>query len=130
MSSKALDVKVNVEEKPENTSSATTSAKPSGTGSAITTSPNAEVAMQLIYPKEPTRIYVPVDLDGTLSKTVFTIAHRLQNIKIHWHLDEYYIGSTTDFHNMELSPTAGRHKLALVDEKGGRLELDFEIIEK
>lgn len=91
---------------------------------------NAEVAMQLIYPKEPTRIYVPVDLDGTLSRTVFTIAHRLQNIEIHWHLDEYYIGSTTDFHNMELSPSAGRHKLALVDEKGGRLELDFEIIEK
>lgn len=84
--------------------------------------------MQLIYPENSTKIYVPVNLDGSMSKTVFKLAHRQDNKKIHWHLDRAYIGTTEDFHNMELQPDAGKHHLALVDEEGNRLELDFEII--
>jgi penicillin-binding protein 1C len=88
------------------------------------------VNMQLIYPKQLTQIYVPVDLDGRLSKTVFKVAHRSPGNVIHWHIDEAYIGQTKDFHSMELAPSVGKHKLVLVDEKGERLERSFEIIGK
>ena len=87
-------------------------------------------AMELIYPKYPTRIYVPVDLDGKPSKTVFTVAHRKPDATIYWHLDEAYIGSTTTFHSFELDPPEGKHVLTLVDEEGRRLEQPFEIIKK
>ena len=89
-----------------------------------------EQNMQLIYPKYPTRIYVPIDLDGEQSKTIFKVAHRLPDITIHWHLDEYYLGSTTNFHSKELSPPVGKHLLTLVDANGNRLEQPFEIIGK
>lgn len=86
--------------------------------------------MQLIYPKELTKIFVPIDLDGKLSRTIFKVAHRTPTETIHWHLDESYLGSTIDFHEMELNPVQGYHLLTLVDEKGNRLERKFRIIGK
>lgn len=86
--------------------------------------------MELIYPKFATKIYVPIDLDGQYSKTIFTVAHRQAERTIYWHLDAQYLGATQHFHSMELQPAAGKHQLTLVDEKGNRLERWFEIIEK
>lgn len=86
--------------------------------------------MQLIYPKNPTRIYVPVDLSGKLSSTVFRVAHRSRSAEIFWHLDGNYLGSTTVFHQMALQPPIGQHTLALVDRDGYRLEQTFEIVGK
>lgn len=90
----------------------------------------SNVPMQLIYPKHPTQIYVPVDLDGKLSSTVFEVAHRIPGKEIFWHLDGIYLGSTTTFHQKALQPSVGPHKLTLVDKDGSRLEQSFEIIGK
>ncbi len=84
--------------------------------------------MQLIYPRRPTRIYVPVKLDGSISNTIFTVAHRRPDTQIHWHLDEEFIGTTSVYHNMALAPAPGKHLLTLVDENGYRLEQPFEIV--
>ncbi len=86
--------------------------------------------MQLIYPKETTKIYVPVDLNGKLSRTVFKVAHRKPETTIHWHLDNEFIGSTVQFHHFEFQPSPGQHQLILVDNNGFRLQQSFEIIEK
>ncbi len=86
--------------------------------------------MQLIYPKHPTRIYVPIDLNGKLGSTVFQVAHRSRSAEIFWHLDGDYLGTTTVFHQMALQPTVGKHTLALVDRDGYRLEQTFEIVGK
>lgn len=87
-------------------------------------------AMEMIYPRKSNTIYVPVELNGEKGKCVFEVAHRQAGTKIFWHLDETYIGATMDFHQMELNPDKGKHKLVLVDEKGDRLEQLFEIIAK
>ena len=86
--------------------------------------------MQLIYPEAATKIYVPIDLDGQLSRTVFSLAHRRPETTVHWHIDNEFIGSTKTFHNLELRPEAGSHLLVVVDEYGNRLEQSFEIIGK
>jgi penicillin-binding protein 1C len=86
--------------------------------------------MQLIYPKQPTKIYVPVELDGNLGSTVFQVAHRVPDTEIFWHLDGVYLGSTKTFHQMALQPQAGKHLLALVDANGFRLEQGFDVIGK
>jgi len=86
--------------------------------------------MQLLYPKHPTRIYVPVDLNGQLSSTVFQVAHRSADAEVFWHLDQVYLGSTHTFHEMALQPSVGKHHLTLVDKAGYRLELNFEVLGK
>ncbi len=91
---------------------------------------DGQQAMQLIYPKYPTQIYIPVDIDGQFSRTVFSVAHRNPNTSIFWHLDNEFLTTTKTFHTVELKPTTGHHRLTLVDEAGNRLEQVFEIIAK
>ncbi|MBX2889287.1 MAG: penicillin-binding protein 1C [Saprospiraceae bacterium] len=86
--------------------------------------------MQLIYPKNPARIYVPVNLDGQLSSTVFQVAHRKPDTEVFWHLDGVYLGSTKTFHQMALQPPVGTHTLTLVDKDGYQLKQGFEIVGK
>jgi penicillin-binding protein 1C len=86
--------------------------------------------MEIIYPKQTTTIYVPVEIDGTPGKTIFEVAHRNPSTIIYWHLDDQYLGSTRNFHQMALYPAAGKHLLYLIDENGGRLEQYFEVIGK
>jgi penicillin-binding protein 1C len=87
-------------------------------------------SMELIYPKQLTKIYVPVELDGSKGKCVFEVAHRRSNATIYWHLDSDYIGETKGIHQMGLSPSAGVHTLTLVDEDGETLVQKFEILDK
>lgn len=91
---------------------------------------NDQKIMQLIYPKYATRIYVPLDLNGELSRTVFEVAHRRAEATIHWHIDQEYVQSTQHFHSLEINPGVGQHLLTLVDEFGNRLEQKFEILKK
>ncbi len=84
--------------------------------------------MQLIYPKADSRIFVPIDITGALSQTIFKVAHRNADALVYWHLDDTYLGKTETFHEMALQPAAGKHTLVLVDGKGNRLERAFEIL--
>lgn len=87
-------------------------------------------AMELVYPKFRTKIYIPIDFDGQASKTVFEVTHREPEAVIYWHLDDYYLGQTQGIHEMALRPKAGVHRISLVDMNGERLERKFEILEK
>jgi len=86
--------------------------------------------MDLIYPRDGSMIYVPVDLDGKTGSTVFKAAHHNPEAVIHWHLDDQYIGSTRQSHQMALSPERGFHRLTLVDQSGESMSIGFEILSK
>ena len=94
----------------------------------LTADNTASKAMRLVYPQNPTKIYLPVNLDGTTDKTVFDVTHRRGNAVIYWHLDENFIGTTKNgMHQMALSPEEGEHTLTLIDDQGERLQQHFEI---
>ena len=86
--------------------------------------------MEFLYPKQESKIYVPIELDENTGKTVFRVAHRKQETTIYWHLDDNYIGSTKGIHQMGLAPDPGQHLLTLVDEFGETISQKFEIIGK
>lgn len=87
-------------------------------------------SMELIYPRSQARIYVPLELDGTRGQTVFKATHRHPGARIFWHLDNVFVGTTTDFHQMPLRPAAGKHTLTIVDDDGEQVQQVFEILEK
>lgn len=89
-----------------------------------------QVVMELIYPKSNDHIFVPVDLDGVLGKVVFEIAHHDPETEVFWHIDGDFIGSTVQFHQIEVSPEEGRHLLTLVDEHGNTINKAFTIVGK
>lgn len=86
--------------------------------------------MELIYPRESYRIYVPKDLNGNLSRTVFEVAHDRSSATLYWHLNEHFVGETQQFHSLELNPGEGTHLLVIIDDQGYRIEKSIEIIGK
>lgn len=86
--------------------------------------------LDLVYPTPNARIYVPLEIDGSRGKTVFTARHRDPSSILYWHLDNEYVGKTQMIHQMDFSPETGRHLITIVDEKGNRISRYFEIISK
>jgi len=86
--------------------------------------------MGMIYPKNNSRIYIPVELDGTPGKAVFRAAHRNGGARIYWHLDDRFLGETKNPHQVAVSAPGGLHRLTLVDENGESLTVRFEVIGK
>jgi len=58
-----------------------------------------------------------------------TATHKDSNAKIYWHIDETYVGTTVNFHQLAISPSAGKHTLTVVDNKGNRLVQIFTILD-
>ncbi|MDO3644162.1 penicillin-binding protein 1C [Mucilaginibacter sp. L3T2-6] len=86
--------------------------------------------MEVIYPKDGAKIYVPLEADGTRGRVIFNAAHRQAGVKIFWYVDDKYMGETRGFHQFALNPTAGKHLLTLVDGNGNTVRLGFEVLEK
>ena len=86
--------------------------------------------MEMIYPKNGARVYIPVEFDGSRGKMVCNATHRKVGTRIYWHLDGEYIATTRNYHQLALSPPAGRHVLTLVDEDGERLVQVFTILDR
>ncbi|TWR31197.1 penicillin-binding protein 1C [Mucilaginibacter pallidiroseus] len=92
---------------------------------------NIEAApMELIYPKDGAKVYVPLEADGRRGRLICNAAHRLTGTKIYWHLDDKFAGTTTSFHQIDLNPSPGKHKLTLVDAAGNTLHINFEVLDK
>lgn len=85
-------------------------------------------AMEMIYPKNGTKIFVPVDLDSKQTAAVFEVAHRNPASTIFWHIDEAFVGSTQNIHQLGLNPPKGKHMLTLVDDNGESLSISFEVL--
>ena len=86
--------------------------------------------MDLIYPGDDAKIYVPLEINGERGKTIFTATHRKAGTKIFWSLDDEFLTTTTDFHQVAVSPSPGIHVITIVDEEGESISRQFEIIDK
>ncbi len=86
--------------------------------------------MEFIYPRKNVNVYVPIDLDGNLSEVVFEVVHRNDGTKLYWHLDEEYLGSTEQMHQMGVTPGPGYHTISVVDQNGNQISRRFFAVEK
>ena len=98
--------------------------KPGCTDAAITK------MIEIIYPQPQIKIYVPVEINGLKGKTIFSATHKNSQAKIFWSIDDAFVGTTENYHQLALSPAAGKHILSLTDDKGNSVSRHFEIIEK
>ena len=86
--------------------------------------------IELIYPQPDAKIYVPFEISGEKGRVVFKAAHRNSAAKIFWSLDDEYVATTQNFHELALNPKPGKHIITLVDENGNSIARQFEILEK
>jgi penicillin-binding protein 1C len=86
--------------------------------------------IELIYPQNDAKIFVPKEMNGERGKTIFTAAHRNSEAKIFWMLDNTFAGTTQHYHQLALSPAKGKHTITLTDEQGNSITKNFEIIDE
>lgn len=86
--------------------------------------------MEMIYPRDGAKVYVPLEADGNRGRVICNAAHRQSGIKVFWNLDDQYMGQTHGYHQMALNPAPGKHILTLVDADGNRLQTHFEVLDK
>jgi penicillin-binding protein 1C len=87
-------------------------------------------SMDLIYPRENSGIFIPVELSGNMGRVIFEAVHRDEDASIYWHLDGKFIACTHYMHQVEILPSPGKHTLVLVDENGEELTRHFKILSK
>ncbi len=96
---------------------------------AATISQQKKSVLDIVYPQQGMKIYIPTNLDESKSKVVFEAKHSQLNAILYWHLDNQYVGKTQELHHLELQPSKGKHRITVVDEKGISVTQTFEILD-
>jgi penicillin-binding protein 1C len=86
--------------------------------------------MELIYPTDVLRIFVPRELDGSPGRTIFEMAHRNPGAVLYWHVDNDLVATTKGIHQLSFHPSPGKHLLTVVDDKGNTISRTFEVVDK
>ncbi|MCX7861997.1 MAG: penicillin-binding protein 1C [Bacteroidales bacterium] len=89
---------------------------------------NAQSNIDIVYPQIYTNLYIPRNLDGTLSSIIFEATHRQSDAIIYWYLDGTYIQQTQWKHTISLQPSVGKHELLLQDELGEIKRVEFNVV--
>jgi penicillin-binding protein 1C len=63
-------------------------------------------------------------------KAFFMATHRTKNTKLFWHLDDAYVSTTQQFHQLAVNPLPGKHVLTIIDEQGNSVNINFEVLQK
>uniref|UniRef100_UPI0035671ED3 penicillin-binding protein 1C n=1 Tax=Seonamhaeicola sp. TaxID=1912245 RepID=UPI0035671ED3 len=88
---------------------------------------NRTISMQFIYPKNNNTVYLPKNFDGATNELILKVAHSKPESTLFWYIDNYFIGSTKDIHELAILPKEGKHTLTVVDEFGNDAKCVFEI---
>ncbi len=92
-------------------------------------SDTATTSMEFIYPNQQSTIYLPKDFDGTTNPLILKIAHSKPELILYWYIDNEFIGTTKDIHDMAVLPTSGIHMITVVDALGNELKHKITISE-
>ena len=87
------------------------------------------VSMEFIYPNQQSTIFLPKNFDGNTNDLVLKVAHSKPELELHWYLDNQYLGSTKDIHDMAVLPSEGDHIITVVDALGNELKHKITISE-
>jgi penicillin-binding protein 1C len=90
----------------------------------------ANKSLDIIYPNECDKIYVPLEITGEKGRTIFKATHRNNKEKLFWHIDDIFIGTTETFHQLAIDPAPGKHKLTVIDKEGNSVTRNFSILQK
>lgn len=84
--------------------------------------------LDMIYPPQNARVFVPKNLENKLENLVFQAESSNVNTEIHWHLDNHYLGSTKGFHTIQVRTEKGEHVISVLDNLGHKVVRNFEVV--
>ncbi|SCY76877.1 penicillin-binding protein 1C [Flavobacterium caeni] len=85
-------------------------------------------AMDFIYPKAGTKIYLTKDFASKVQPVVLKVAHPNREQLLYWYVDGVYKGTTQTFHDLPIAPVSGFHVVTVVDQDGNEIRRRIEIV--
>lgn len=89
---------------------------------------DASEDLEIIYPMRNSVIQIPKLLNSERSKIVFEVVHRQPTAEVFWYLNNEFVTTTKDIHQVDFQPQRGKHTLTVSDEKGHTLSRTFEVL--
>ncbi|MDO1501989.1 penicillin-binding protein 1C [Winogradskyella maritima] len=86
-------------------------------------------AMEFVYPTRNSKLFLPKDFNGKTNDVVLKVAHSKQEAHLFWYVDDTYIGTTKDIHDMAIQPSLGPHHITVVDSLGNEISTLITIAE-
>jgi penicillin-binding protein 1C len=83
--------------------------------------------MAFISLEENEVISLVTDIDSKRNGLVIKIAHSNPKSKLFWYMNSTYIGTTKEFHEMEVFPKNPEVKITVLDQEGSTIERNFKI---
>ena len=87
------------------------------------------VAMEFIYPNQQSTIFLPKDFNGNTNDLILKVAHSKPELELYWYIDNQFIGSTKDIHDIAVLPSPGEHIITVMDELGNEIKHKITISE-
>lgn len=85
---------------------------------------------QIIFPKNYSNIYIPLYLDGSLGGFVAKVAYAEKEKELFWFLDENFLCTTKNIHEVKITTNHGKHILTVMDIFGNEQNLNFFVLSK
>ncbi|MEM9648412.1 MAG: penicillin-binding protein 1C [Bacteroidota bacterium] len=83
--------------------------------------------MQFIHPRLHEEILIPKDIGKSYKDVVFKLAHQQAESTVHWYLNETYLNSTSNFHELILPMEPGNYTLTVVDHEGNSIKQPISV---
>ena len=83
--------------------------------------------MDILYPQLNSIIRIPKLMNGDYGTVIFETVHRMEGTEIYWFIDNHFITSTKDIHQINVKPNAGKHLLTVTDQTGRTINRKFSV---
>ena len=86
--------------------------------------------IETIYPKNRTKIYIPIDWNSKPTKAIFRAAHQNENALLFWYINDELVAKTEENHEIEIFLKPGKYELLLLDNYGESHTVKFGVESK
>lgn len=85
--------------------------------------------MKFLYPTEKSAIFLPKDFDGKQNELILKVAHSNKEPILFWSLNQQFLGTTTENHELAITPKEGDFTITIVDNFGNEIQQQISIKE-
>ena len=84
--------------------------------------PDLTIPIEFLYPKKNETILLPKNLGNKKTEVIFKLSHQREGSEVFWYLDDTFIGSTQEIHELVFNTMPGVFELTVVDDQGYRIQ--------
>ncbi len=89
---------------------------------------SGKTPMEFIDNNKNEHIFLPKNFDEHKNNLILKIKHVQPEIQIYWYLDNRFIKSTKNFHEIAIQPKPGSHTITAMDALGNEIKKNFKIL--